>query len=129
MIKLNQAFQIALKQQTSLTSICAFARLVGLGESTIRKYLAGSSPSLLKFEQIVHRSGLGLSYWSGHNDEPLMINQRHWQQSEGFVQLYYEDLIDLHPQLNAKQLQCLIYQQLIQGMSLQMVQDKLNRVN
>ena len=125
-IKIDEQFHRVLNEQVHSTSISAFARLVGLGESTIRKYLAGSSPTLSKFQQIVDRSGLGWSIWLQRpEDNTPRIDSRLWQQSEGFIQLYYEDLSQGGIQLEHQQLQFWVYQQLIKGFSLQKIYQQL----
>lgn len=56
------AFQARLTSLIGQQSTSAFARKVGLSESLIRKYLAGSEPSLSKANQIAQRANVSLEW-------------------------------------------------------------------
>lgn len=55
-------FQTRLRSLIGEQSTSAFARKVGLSESLIRKYLAGSEPSLSKANQIAQRANVSLEW-------------------------------------------------------------------
>lgn len=56
------SFSARLKQLIGKESISGFARRVNLSEALIRKYLAGSEPSLTKANQIAMRANCSLEW-------------------------------------------------------------------
>lgn len=58
----NTAFSDRLRDLIGTQTTSAFARKVGLSESLIRKYLAGSEPSLSKANQIAQRANVSLEW-------------------------------------------------------------------
>lgn len=55
-------FPTRLRELIGETSVAAFSRRVGLGEALIRKYLAGSEPSLSKANQIARQANCSLEW-------------------------------------------------------------------
>ncbi|MFC3851649.1 helix-turn-helix domain-containing protein [Salinispirillum marinum] len=63
----DTAFSDRLRDLIGTQTTSAFARKVGLSESLIRKYLAGSEPSLSKANQIAQRANVSLEWLAtGH---------------------------------------------------------------
>lgn len=64
------SFDERLRRLIGKQSISSFARKVGLGESLIRKYLAGSEPSLSKAEQIAKHTQVTLQWLATGSGQP-----------------------------------------------------------
>lgn len=58
----STTFAARLRDLIGDTPIAAFSRRVGLGEALIRKYLAGSEPSLSKANQIARQANCSLEW-------------------------------------------------------------------
>jgi len=115
----KRTFQQKLKKLCNQSSISHVARQTGLGESTIRKYLNGSEPSLSKFEQIVSKTEHSLFWWikSNLSVEQLCneIDEVLWEKSEGFTLLYFDDIKQAHPEFGVGRVLFTVYQLLSSG--------------
>jgi len=112
-------FQQKLKKLCAQSSVSHVARQTGLGESTIRKYLKGSDPTLSKFEQIVSRTDHSILWWlkSSQTVQQLWddIDDVLWEKSEGFTLLYFDDIKLVHPEFGVGRILFTVYQLLSGG--------------
>ncbi|MGY5789095.1 LexA family transcriptional regulator len=67
----NEMFVERLKELIGDNSANSFAREVGIGESLIRKYLAGGTPGLDKVVQIASKRGVSLDWLAGEPGAPF----------------------------------------------------------
>jgi phage repressor protein C with HTH and peptisase S24 domain len=65
----DEAFVVRLKELVDPTNPYSFAKEVGVGESLIRKYLAGATPGLDKAAQIAKAKGVSLDWLYGLSDQ------------------------------------------------------------
>ena len=112
-------FKQKLEKLCAQSSVSHVARQTGLGESTIRKYLQGSDPTLSKFEQIVTRTGHSVIWWlqSAQTVQQLWdeIDEVLWEKSEGFTLLYFDDIKLVHPEFGVGRILFTVYQLLSGG--------------
>ena len=77
----------------------AFARRVGLGESLLRKYLAGSIPSIDKARELAERSGVNF-LWLATGEGPMRGGSEQ-PQSHAVATAFISSLTNLPPELAA----------------------------
>ncbi|BCE01446.1 helix-turn-helix domain-containing protein [Marinicellulosiphila megalodicopiae] len=118
-LQFKHTFVQNLKKLCDQSSVSQVARQTGIGESTLRKYLNGSEPTLSKFEQIVKHTGHSIIWWLQSNQtvDQLWgsIDQDIWEKSEGFTLLYFEDIKQVHPQFGVGRILFTVYHLLSSG--------------